>query len=117
MGNLGIYQQMTTIAKKVGGPKNLIALTLATGYAGGKMLEVVCKKVAKTARKNKKKTISENKIYMIRKESISNEGLKFNVGDHIRVCEIDDDVVLIEKIGDQNNPYYISAELLYSMTR
>ena len=31
MGNLGWYQLMTTVAKKVGGPKRLFALVLGGG--------------------------------------------------------------------------------------
>ena len=32
MGNLGAYQVMTTIAKKVGGPTVLAVVTAAAGY-------------------------------------------------------------------------------------
>lgn len=116
MGNLGMYQMITTAAKKVGGPRNLILLTLATGYAGGKGLETICKKTFKIISKSKGRNRLENKIYMIQKESVSNEGVRFNIGDQIRVCNIVQDVALIEKNGDKNNPYYIDIDLLYSMT-
>ena len=32
MGNLGLYQVMTTCAKKVGGPEKLLALVALGGY-------------------------------------------------------------------------------------
>ena len=47
MSNLGMYQAMTTIAKKVGGPVKFIGLVAASGYATGKLLETGVKKVRK----------------------------------------------------------------------
>ena len=46
----------------------------------------------------------------------SNEGLQFAVGDTFRVLEIAADAVLIEKIGDPNNPYFVSSDLLHSIS-
>lgn len=46
----------------------------------------------------------------------SSEGLIFNVGDSYQVLERDKDAVLIKKIGDTNNPCFVSAELLYSIS-
>ena len=34
------------------------------------------------------------------------------MGDKFKVLESDGDAVLIEKIGDLTNPYFVSAELL-----
>lgn len=47
---------------------------------------------------------------------MSNEGLQFVVGEQLRVLEIAGDVVLIEKIGDTDNPYFVSADLLRSIS-
>lgn len=46
----------------------------------------------------------------------SSEGLTFNVGDSYQVLERDKDAVLIKKTGDTNNPYFVSAELLHSIS-
>jgi len=39
MGNLGGYQRMTEPARKVGGPKVLVAMTLVIGYVGIRLPE------------------------------------------------------------------------------
>jgi hypothetical protein len=44
MSNLGTYQIMTTIAKKVGGPISLAIGTLITGYCIGRTAEAGIKK-------------------------------------------------------------------------
>lgn len=38
------------------------------------------------------------------------------VGDEIRVRAVDGDAVLIEIIGDKNNPYYIDLSILKKIT-
>lgn len=38
--------------------------------------------------------------------------LKLKLGDQITVLAADDDSILIEKNGDQNNPYFVSSEFL-----
>ena len=47
MGNLGNYQLMTTIAKKVGGPVGLLIVTLGSGYIVGRTTEAGGKKAFK----------------------------------------------------------------------
>lgn len=63
MSNLGGYQVMTTLAKKLGGPKNLAILTMGGGYLLFRGVETVAKKGVKTvkARYNKHKT--EKRLY------------------------------------------------------
>ena len=39
-----------------------------------------------------------------------------NVGDAYRILESDGESVLIEKIGDTNNPYFVSADFLRSVS-
>lgn len=116
MGNLGGYQWLTTTAKKVGGPLNFVLIIAGTGavvYKGG---EVLVKNSAKAIKKKfaKKKIIAESNIktYIVNTHGVSNEGLTFDTDDKFRVLESDGDVVLIEKIGDLNNPYFVSANLL-----
>lgn len=112
MGNLGTYQLMTTIAKKVGGPVNLMLLTGTVGAALYKGGEVVVKKCVKTI-KTPKLTIEKGKnLYEVTTDGRSNDGLVFVSGDKFRVLENDGDSVLIEKIGDTNSPYFVSSELL-----
>ena len=116
MSNLGGYQWLTTSAKKVGGPVNLVLLIAGSGaiiYKGG---EVLVKNGVKAIKKIRaeKKVIAESsaQIYCVNVQGVSNEGLEFKIGDQFRVLETDKDAVLIEKIGDDNNPYFVSEELL-----
>ena len=115
MSNLGGYQRLTTIAKKVGGPANLVLLIAGSGaviYKGG---EIFVKKAVKTVQKlHADNTASEltGVVYTVNMQGVSNEGLTFEVGDSFKVLESDGDAVLIERIGDSNNPYFVSLELL-----
>ena len=114
MSNLGVYQWMTTTAKKVGGPKNFLLIIAGSGAVGYKLSEEIIKKI-----KKKIKTFKQQKatpLYNILSYGISNEGLIFNKNDKFKVLEKDGDAVLIEKIGDSNNPYFVPAELLYKIS-
>lgn len=118
MSNLGGYQVFTTLAKKVGGPGNLIALIAGGGaIVGG--IAVKCGEFAvkkgKQAIVNRKKndsSINSDTIYTVEREAESNEGLRFKVGDSFRVLECDGDAILIELIENKNNPYFVSEKLL-----
>ena len=44
MNNLGLYKVMTTLAKKVGGPLNLLILSVSGGYGIGRLTEAGIKK-------------------------------------------------------------------------
>lgn len=116
MGNLGGYQWLTTVAKKVGGPKNLVLIIAGTGAVAYKSSEVLAKKVIKEIRKKftEKKLILESdiQVYVVTTPIAINEDLAFENGEHFKVLESDGDAVLIEKIGDANNPYFVSADLL-----
>ena len=116
MSNLGLYQTMTTVAKKVGGPKNFLLLVAIGGYGAFRIGEAGIKKFVKAViqYKNTKKTSS--KLYVVHSVGESNEGLRFIAGDTFRVLESDGDAVLIEKIGDDNNPYFVSRELLVTIS-
>lgn len=116
MSNLGDYQRMTILAKKVGGPKNLAVIIAGAGavasvalYKGG---EIVAEKVRKKKNKEKLKETSDSIVYSVTVDGVSDDGLEFKIGDQFRVLETDKDAVLIEKIGDDNNPYFVSVEFL-----
>lgn len=117
MSNLGLYQTMTKAAKKVGGPLGLMIITAFGGYIVIRFGEAGTKKVVKTVKKyirNKKEINSE--YIVVAKQGKSNEGLSFAVGDKYRVLEKDGEAVLIEKFNDNNNPYFVSAEFLKSIS-
>lgn len=124
MSNLGGYQMLTTLAKKVGGPGKLVALIAGGGaIAGGLAVkggEVIVKRgkkaVAKHKRDIQKLQESAQTIYTIKKEDESNEGLKLKEGDRFRVLESDENAILIELIGNENNPYFVDADLLKTIS-
>lgn len=117
MSNLGGYQLLTTAAKKVGGPRNLVLLIAGTSVLVYKCGEIVVSKVTtevikmKYAKKRLGNEIS-GEVYIVKSFGISDEGLQFKVNEQFKVLETDGDAVLIEKIGDMNNPYFISGDFL-----
>lgn len=120
MSNLGGYQRLTTIAKKVGGPKNFVGIIAGLGIFAGaaiyKVSEIGVNKIKKKMNKKKLQETSNTIIYSVTAEGVSNEGVEFIIGDQFRVLETDKDAVLIEKIGDDNNPYFVSAGLLKNIS-
>ena len=117
VSNLGWYQIITTAAKKVGGPKNLIGLIFGTIVGGGVVAGVsAIKKKAVSKFEQKESEIKAAIIHTVKVEGKSNEGLAFSVGDQYRILELDGDAALIEKIGDKNNPYFVSAKFLNSIS-
>mgnify|MGYP000212211940 CR=1 FL=1 len=68
MGNLGSYQTLTTMSKKVGGPKKLVTLLVG----GGVVLGVTIEKSRKYIDKKKKELLYEfkNKNYSVEKDNI-----------------------------------------------
>lgn len=114
MSNLGAYQWMTTMSKKVGGPFQLLGMVAVGGYIIVRGVEAGGKYVYNFV-KEKAKSISEKVTYApkfkVMEEGISNEGIHFNIGDEFYVLETDDKAVLIAKIGDPNSPYFIQKDL------
>lgn len=118
MGNLGWYQLMTTVAKKVGGPKQLLALVAVGGYVIIRGVEAGGKKVIKLVKKdNKEKSTSKVlPAYKFIIDGKDDKGLIFSSGDVFYVAARHDDVILIEKEKDDNNPYFVSVDWLMKVS-
>ena len=112
MSNLGAYQWITTMSKKVGGPEKLIALISVGSIVIYKGSEMAVKKLIKAIKKSKAKAEEKGTAYKVAIPSESNEGLKFKIGDEFYVLETDGDIILIEKIGDSNNPYFVDMKFI-----
>ena len=113
MSNLGLYQKMTTWAKKVGGPVQLLSIVAVGGYlvfrtieAGGKIIVNVINK-----RLNSGEKITTD-LFTVHCEGTTNDGIRFETGEEFRILEIADNGALVEKINDENNPYFVSLEFL-----
>ncbi len=116
-GNLGWYQTIVTLSKKVGGPKQLIALLVSGGAALGIAIENLIKQLVKLAKDhsgNQEQTSDASNDEYVAVESYSDEhGLVLAPGDTIQVISaIDDEALLVTKVGDENSPYVLSQELL-----
>lgn len=120
MGNLGAYQWITTVSKKVGGPVNLLVGIALGGYTVIRLGEAGAKKAIKTVKSHHKKsreiTTDTTEVYVVKSLGKSNEGLEFAVGDKFRVLESDGNAILIEKLVDSNNPYFVDADFLRSIS-
>lgn len=111
MSNLGMYQWFTTTAKKVGGPKVLIGLLLSAGYVSGKIIEIGGKRVFRLV-KRKKVNNDEMVVYIVNQDTEIQEGVAVHKGDIINVVSRDKNALLIEIVGNDNNPYYIDDDYL-----
>ena len=61
--------------------------------------------------------VMENaKTYSVTENRASNEGVVFHKGDTYRILERDGESVLVELIGNENNPYFVSADFLSSIS-
>lgn len=117
MSNLGYYQKMTELAKKAGGPINLLFITLGGGYFMGKCIEKAIKKgnkIIKTKKLNK--FVENDAFYEVLSSRTDEKGFQLNKGDTYKIVSRIDDVIIIEKIGDKNNPYCVSLDFLRSVS-
>lgn len=114
MNNLGLYRLIVIWSKKLGGPQNLLALAGAVGYTTGKGIEALVKKLYKVYQENEtKKNLN---TYTIKQSlQITNE-LYFELGDKFNILEVDKNSVLIEKLGDTNNPYFVDKRILTTIS-
>lgn len=115
MSNLGLYQDLTMLAKKVGGPKNLIGLLAGGSFAAG----ILATKGGEAIIKKKKDANNKDAIshfYRVNKTTTDQDGLTLKEGDTFRVLEEDDDAILIEITGDTNNPYFVSSKWLETVS-
>lgn len=120
MSNLGAYITMTTMAKKVGGPVRLLTVALIGGYAVGRSVEAAGKKAfsAKKAviKKRSEPCAAKGLLFEVVADGEDDNGLKLRTGDQYRVLECDGDPILIEILGDTDNPYSVSSEFLTTIS-
>jgi hypothetical protein len=104
---------MTTLAKRIGGPPILMVVTMIVGWAIGRGTESGGKTIWRRFRRySKNSTFSACEIFTVTTEADCGSGLLLRKNDKFRVLESDDDAVLIEVMGDAENPYFVSAETL-----
>ncbi len=112
MSNLGWYQKMTTLAKKVGGPLSLLGIVLFIGSVIGDAIKGIVKEVKKIIMKKRYANI----LFTISTDTTDKQGLKFQKGGQFRVLEADGEAVLIELLGNKDNPYFVSGNFLRTIS-
>ena len=116
MNNLGFYKTIVVFIKRVGGPQKFIRLVSCVlcslvgasgtvGFFGGRAFQ-----------KRKAGIDNEQQTPLRVCNTLHNEELTLNNGDKIRIIARDGDAIIIEKIGDTNNPYVISSDDLNRLT-
>lgn len=123
MSNLGWYQKIVTISKAAGGPEKLVGLLVGGGIVIGSALgtggTLLWQKVIKPLKTKKIKEITylENgKIFTVSVDGKDDNGLEFKIGDKYKILNRDADAILIEIIGNKNNPYFVSADFLRTIS-
>lgn len=121
MGNLGGYQAMTSMAKKVGGPVTLLATVLVGGFAAGRSLEAAGKKAVRAGKAAiaKRKGVpcaTKGVRFRVVTDGVDGSGLKFRTGDEYLVLECDGGSVLIEIQGSPDNPHFVSSDFLATVS-
>lgn len=111
---------MTTTAKKVGGPGGLLIMTLGAGYIICRTGEAVGKKgigVLKTALKRHGAPCElKDEIFTVHTDGTDDQGLEFRAGTKYRVLECDADAILIELIGNEDNPHFVTDTFLSTVS-
>ena len=121
MTNLGNYQTLVVLAKRVGGPKTLAAAFIASGAVLGLGAEHGGKKALGVARKNRGKPpvrrIATTHLMQVDASGVEEgAGLRLKRGDTYRVLEADGDAILIGVLEDPDNPYMVSRQFLQSVS-
>jgi hypothetical protein len=124
MGNLGGYQTITKVIKALGGPAKatVIGVTVVSvsGYGIGRGAEAGAKKAVKALKaslaKRNAPCATKDQVFEVVSDGEDGSGLRLSVGDAYRVMERDGDAVQIEVLGAVDNPYFVSAEFLRSVS-
>lgn len=115
MSNLGFYQTITKVIKSVGGPKRFLGIGMAVaggiGVVGGMIGYKICK-ASSPKSIELKSDILASELFTVTSNGVDEQGLKFCTGEKYRVLGADKDSILIEKMDDSDNPYYVSAGFL-----
>jgi hypothetical protein len=115
MSNLGVYQTLTTIAKKAGGPTRLVAIIAVGGYGILRASEAGAKRAVRTIKERSAPCATKGQVFRVTSEGNAG-GAKMRVGDEYRVLECDGDAILIEVLGDLDSPYFVSSKFLSSVS-
>lgn len=119
LSNLGDYQRIVELIKRVGGPTaakryawaSAGGLIILGGYAhkGLQKLEPVVKRKMGLLRSSDE---APSIPYVVTVSKTDEQGLAFEVGDEFRVMMRVEGAIMIELCGRENNPWMVSPEFL-----
>lgn len=124
VSNLGGYKTAVQLIKVLGGPKRAavvgVAVVGTTGYGVLRMVEAGGKRgigALKSAVKKRNAPCElEDRVFTVRTDGTDDQGLVFKLGAEYKVLECIDDAVLIELVGDDNNPHIVSDAFLATIS-
>jgi hypothetical protein len=113
--NLGDYQRIVVWAKKMGGPKKLLVLVSGISVLAWRSGESGYKYLKQKRMKNATSHETTSAVFVVTSPG-SSPGLSLNHGDQFRVLASHNDAILIERLGDNTNPYMVSSSFLSSVS-
>lgn len=121
MGNLGLYQTLTTVTKALGGPKKALVIVgtgvAVAGYGVFRGVEAGGKKLFRVAVARRNAPCQAAGLtFTVAADAEAGGGLTLLAGNEYRVLECDGDAIQIEVLGDDDNPYFVSGELLSAVS-
>lgn len=116
MGNLGAYQAMTMLAKKFGGPRVLGGATLVAGYILLRPAEAGVKRAVQVVRRKYSPCLTKGEVFTATADGDDGSGFAIRQGDEYRVLECDGEAILVEMIGQPDDPYFVSRAFLASVS-
>lgn len=115
-GNLGAYQRMTALSKRVGGPRVLGVVIAIAGYVVLRPAEAAVKKTVGFIRKKSEPCATKGLHFEVVSNGEDGGGLRLSVGDQYQVLECHGGAILIEVLGAPDNPHFVSGRFLASVS-
>lgn len=112
MSNLGRYQDMTTVAKKFGGPIKLALCVAVGGYIVGKTVEKPILEGVKKLKQFKEGKKPRQKLYTVKSFGITDEGINFYPDDQFKIILLDKKSAVIVFDGEEEHSYEVPLSFL-----
>ncbi|KQQ05905.1 hypothetical protein ASG06_05045 [Rathayibacter sp. Leaf185] len=124
VGNLGNYQRLVSLAKATDGPVKLaiyvvagsVAVGTIIGTAAGPTIKKGLHEATQTVKRIVKPAPLSGHVYTVFQDAEGDTAPELRAGDQFRVIEQHGDAIVIELLGDAENPYVKSGELLESVS-
>ena len=85
------------------------------GWGAGRLGEAGGKIIYRKLKERGAQCTTKGAIFKVTTDG-EDGGLQLHAGDEFRVLECDGDAILVEVLGDADNPYFVSAEFLATIS-